>query len=87
MLVALLQRDQWGSTINSVIFAAAVVVAAVIYQFAKVGHWNWNQWSQNLYAIIAWSLATYHAYWNRSPLIAKARAIPPPPQGPTPPAA
>ncbi len=85
MLVALLQREHWGSTVNGVIFGVAVVVAAVIYQFVKIGHWDWRQWEGELLAIITWSVATFHLYWQPSGQIAAARAIPPGPS-PAPPA-
>lgn len=79
-LVALLQKASWGDPqrtkmINSGIFAAAVVVASIIYAAIKYsGDFSWARWEEVLLAMLVWGIATYHTFWNRSGYIEAARA-------------
>ena len=78
LLVALLQRDHWGSTVNGIIFGVACAVAAVVYGWIRYrDNFSWKIWEEALLAIIVWGLATYHLYWKPSGQVAAARAIPP----------
>lgn len=76
-LVALLQRDHWGPTVNGIIFGVACAVASVIYGLIKFGSdLTWARWQEVLLAVITWGIATYHLYWKPSEISTKLRAIP-----------
>jgi hypothetical protein len=79
-LVALLQRDGWGSAVNGAIFGFACVVASVVYGWIKFGgDFSWAHWESTLLAVVVWGLATYHLFWKPSTLSTKLRALPLPP--------
>jgi hypothetical protein len=76
-LVALLQRDHWGSTVNAIIFGVSVVAASVVYGWIKFGdNFSWVHWESTLLAIVVWGLGTYKLYWKPSEITTKLRAIP-----------
>lgn len=76
-LVALLQREHWGDTVNAIIFGAACVIASVIFGWIKYGdNFTWAHWEGSLLAIVAWGIGTYKLYWKPSLIAAKARAFP-----------
>lgn len=79
-LVALLQRDGFGSTVNAIIFGVATVLASVVYGFIKYGSdLSWAHWQGTLLAIVVWGIATYRLYWKPSQITEKLRALPLPP--------
>jgi hypothetical protein len=78
-LAALLQRDHWPDWVNSVIFAAAVIVASVVYGIVRFGDsFTWTAWEGTLLAVVVWGIFTYKTFWRpgTSSVIAKVRAIP-----------
>lgn len=78
MLVALLQRDHWSSTVNGVIFGVACVVASVVYAYAKYGgNFTWVHWESALLPVIVWGVALYHTYYKPAGITSALRAIPP----------
>lgn len=78
-LVALLQREHWGSTVNALIFGAACVIASVVYGWIKYGsNFTWAHWEATLLTIVVWGIGTYKLYWapGDDSIVAKLRAIP-----------
>ena len=76
-LVALLQRTHWTSVTNALVFAAAVVIASVVYGFVRFGgDFSWAHWQGTLLAIVVWGIATYRLYWKPSQIADKLRAVP-----------
>jgi len=76
-VVALLQRDHFGSTWNAVLFGIAVVVASVVYAYIKYSNdFTWAHWEASLLTIVVWGIATYKLYWKPSGITSKARAVP-----------
>lgn len=76
-LVALLQREKFGDTINGIIFGVACVVASLVYGWIKFGdNLTWAHWEGTLLAIVVWGIATFKLYWKPSAMVAKLRAIP-----------
>lgn len=77
-VAAFLQNTGWSSMVNAFVFAAVCVAAAAITEVVRLdGSWDWENWVGTLLTISAWAVASYHAYWNRSPIVEKLRAAPP----------
>lgn len=78
-LAALVQRDHFPDWVNALIFAAAVVIASIVYGLIRFGDdWTWARWEGNLLAIVVWGIGMYKLYWNpgTQSVVRKARAFP-----------
>lgn len=73
-VVAFLQDDGFSDKVNGVIFGLCAVGASLGLEFVRLnGHFNWQDWSEELLIIAGLAIAFYKTYWSPSGQISAVR--------------